>query len=73
MKFLKWFTLSLGLFMICSVGAIGQSIYGSLTADQITGAPLNTSDQSAVILIHGWNPNGDANPFAGGGIGVLSD
>lgn len=39
---------------------------GFISSDQITGTALKNSDRSAVVLIHGWNPDGYANKFADG-------
>jgi len=73
MKFLHQITLSLAFFIACSFGASGQNIYGTLSEDQITRNPLSSSDQNAVILIHGWNPDGVANPFLGDDWAKLSN
>jgi len=39
---------------------------GYLSNDQISGSALGVSDKAAVVLIHGWNPDGYANKFADG-------
>ena len=42
--------------ILCPVRA--QLAYGFLSNDQISGVAPSTNDRSAVVLIHGWNPDG---------------
>lgn len=55
------------LCVLLAVQPVGAQLSnGYLSNDQISGSVLGSSDRAAVVLIHGWNPDGYTNKFTDG-------